>query len=64
MTNETIKLLPCPFCGKQPEFDNYKIHGVINWNISCVNDDCSVHVETDDFELKEEAINAWNKRIY
>ena len=56
------QLLPCPFCGKEPEIDRYKIKGIMHWNVSCMNDHCLVHVETDDFESEEEAIGAWNKR--
>ncbi len=57
-----IKPLPCPFCGKVPIIDNYKIKGVMVWNVGCMNDDCLVDVETDDFESEEEAIKAWNHR--
>ena len=56
------QLLPCPFCGKEPEIDGYKIKGIMHWNVSCMNDHCLVHVETDDFESEEESIGAWNKR--
>jgi len=58
-----ISLLPCPFCGKNPVVDNYKIRGVKVWNVGCLNDDCQVHVETDDFESLEETIQAWNNRV-
>jgi Lar family restriction alleviation protein len=58
-----MNLLPCPFCGKVPEIDKYKIEDMIHWNVSCMNDHCFVHVETDDFESEEEAITAWNKRV-
>ena len=57
-----MKLLPCPFCGKEPEIDQYKIQGVMLWNVACMNDDCLVEVETEDFESEEDAIKAWNKR--
>ncbi len=56
-------LLGCPFCGKEPEIDKYKVRGTMVWNVACMNDDCSVHVETDDFESQEEAVKAWNQRI-
>ena len=56
------QLLHCPFCGEEPEIDNYKIKGIELWNVSCMNDACFVHTETGDFESKEEAIEAWNKR--
>ena len=57
------QLLPCPFCGKEPEIDKYKIKGLMHWDVSCMNDYCLVHVETDYFESEEEAIGAWNKRV-
>ncbi|MDL1980500.1 MAG: Lar family restriction alleviation protein [Deltaproteobacteria bacterium] len=44
-------------------FIAYKIKGIMHWNVSCMNDHCLVHVETDDFESEEEAIGAWNKRV-
>jgi hypothetical protein len=57
------KLLGCPFCGKEPEVDSYKIRGTQVWNVSCLNDDCLIHVETDDFPSLEESIKVWNLRI-
>ena len=57
-----MKPLPCPFCGKDPEIDQYKVRGVMVWNVGCMNDDCPVDVETDDFESEEDAIKAWNQR--
>jgi len=58
-----IKPLPCPFCGKDPEIDKYKLQSVMIWNVGCMNDDCLVDVETADFESEEDAINAWNQRV-
>ena len=56
--NESIK--PCPFCGKIPEIIQEK-SGLV-W-IRCQNNNCPVrNVETDDFDTKEEAIEAWNTR--
>lgn len=53
-------LKPCPFCGKLPEIIQEKNGSV--W-IGCHNNNCSVrHVETDDFDTREEAIEAWNTR--
>jgi hypothetical protein len=57
-----IDLLGCPFCGKEPEIDKYRLRGVMVWNVSCMNDDCDVHVETDDFRSLEESIKVWNQR--
>ncbi|MCI5209679.1 MAG: hypothetical protein D3910_13000 [Candidatus Electrothrix sp. ATG2] len=57
------QLLDCPFCGQKPEVDSGKRQGVEYWNVSCLNDACLVHVETDDFESIEKAILAWNTRV-
>jgi hypothetical protein len=43
--------------------DQYNVKGTNHWDVSCMNDDCLVLVETDEFESQEEAIRAWNKRI-
>ena len=57
-----MRLFTCPFCGKDPEIDHYKIKEIMHWNVSCMNDNCLVHVETDDFETEEEALKEKNKR--
>lgn len=57
-----MKPLPCPFCGKDPEIDKYKLQGVMFWNVGCMNDDCFVDAETVDFESEDDAIKAWNQR--
>lgn len=52
-------LLPCPFCGNQPnhcELDWLTIH-----RINCLNDDCpTVEVEEATFEIAKEK---WNTRV-
>ena len=59
-------LKPCPFCGELPEIDQgeytYKVKDRIYWAVGCMNDDCEVDVETDNFDTKEEAIKVWNTR--
>ena len=59
---KTMIPLSCPFCGKDPEIDNYKLRGVLFWNVGCMNEDCLAAVETVDFESEEDAIKAWNQR--
>ena len=54
--------LPCSFCSEELVIDNYLLTGVRVWNIACENDDCSVDVETADFESIDDAIKAWNQR--
>jgi hypothetical protein len=52
------RLLPCPFCGEQPELND---HGKIGTWIQCENKSCDVepfaHCDT-----KAETISAWNTR--
>ena len=54
----TEKLKPCPFCGNEAEFDEWKI-----FCIRCLNGDCDIKPQTDWFNTKEEAIEAWNRRV-
>jgi len=52
-------LLPCPFCGRGALVvacgDNREA-------AKCVNPECAVEPETDDFATPEEAVTAWNTR--
>ena len=52
------KLKPCPFCGGEAEMSKWKC----GYYVSCIESDCFVCPETGDFESREEAIEAWNKR--
>jgi hypothetical protein len=54
--------LPCPFCGKNPVIDNYKLRGVMFWRVGCINNNCCVDVETVEFKSGEDVIKAWNQR--
>ena len=48
------ELKPCPFCGGEAEIVGYTIF----W-ATCK--ECTA--ETKDFDTKEEAIEAWNRRV-
>ena len=48
------KLMKCPVCGGEAEIVGYKIF----W-VTCK--ECTA--ETKDFDTKEEAIEAWNRRV-
>lgn len=60
------KLKPCPFCGgeailiKASEQDSRL--PLIMYDVACNNSDCLVNPNTENRELKEEAIKAWNTR--
>ena len=50
------KLKPCPFCGGKAETYPYYFN---EWYIGCGECSCDLGV----FDTKEEAIEAWNKRV-
>lgn len=57
---ERNELKPCPWCGVVPEvkqdFDN-------EWYVSCVEEECSMSVNTGlDKLTREQAIERWNRR--
>ena len=54
--NEQPKLKPCPFCGGEAEMFPYYFN---EWHIGCGKCSCDMGV----FDTKEEAIEAWNKRV-
>lgn len=52
-----MKLLPCPFCGGKGKLKgDESAYGCF---VECI--DC--HAEMDYSETKEEAVEAWNKRV-
>ena len=56
----TVVILPCPFCGVEPEFETG-----INWaTICCINKKCGVQPETIVGSLKriEQLKQTWNTR--
>lgn len=58
-----IKLLPCPFCGDTYILPRYnRKYG--KWKIGCNSLGCiCLHTEGKLFDTKDEAINAWNRRV-
>jgi len=69
-----MKLKPCPFCGGEAKLVKRK--GEAKYAIGCINQYCDSSVWLPDdvdmeklhnyltcFRLKEECIEAWNKRI-
>jgi hypothetical protein len=63
MTMISDELLPCPFCGWQPDTENRPSHGT---DIYCANETCGgarIVVSADETERHgEEAIHRWNTR--
>ncbi len=68
---EALGIKPCPFCGEYPMFwDEYDERFVsftdrddCRYYIECVNVGCACNPCTILFKTKEEAIEAWNKRV-
>lgn len=56
---EETELLKCPFCSNAGGL----FHNIYGHYIGCPNNDCEFDCSTDFYETKQEAINAWNKRI-
>lgn len=57
--NDWQRLRKCPFCGKTPQvWEYYK-----GWSIECTHHECLVQPGTNIYKEKEEAIEAWNRRI-
>ena len=58
-----MKLKPCPFCGEKAELYG-KCGRWKNYNVGCCNGKCFMQPRTDFYgDNKEEAIEAWNKRV-
>jgi len=60
--NQNSELLPCPFCGKRGETDQFNEDGG-NWQGLCEDLECRGGVPLDEgYSTQEKAINAWNTR--
>lgn len=53
------ELKPCPFCGGEATVK--RIESIYRYRVSC--DKCPVEVGRHWFGTKEEAIEAWNRRV-
>ena len=64
MKKKEPELKPCPFCGKKAAMiETEPGTPCARWSVRCSNDMCRVWtVETGDFDKKEWAIAAWNRR--
>lgn len=63
---ETMKLLPCPFCGGEADFECIASPDSLTctWSVGCqnVDEDCIGYQVLAHFSRKSEAAEAWNKR--
>jgi hypothetical protein len=55
--------LPCPFCGEYPIINSdYNDENKKCFDIICTNEECGCSCETLFYLIKQEAIDAWNRR--
>jgi hypothetical protein len=61
MKRKQAPVLPCPFCGKDPELieDQYETR---LYMVGCMNIECLIRPETVYCEKMSKAIGYWNKR--
>lgn len=52
----------CPFCGEKPKLKEH-ILWKHNYVVHCTNDFCGVEPCTKLYPKKEQAIEAWNRRV-
>lgn len=60
------ELKPCPFCGSKKVHmysdEDPTLHGFIH--LCTIDDDAMVKIESRLFSSEEEAIKAWNRRVF
>ena len=52
------KLKPCPFCGKEAEFEKFYFDEHYDWRVRCT----CCFAQTYFMDTQEEAAEAWNER--
>ena len=60
---EEIKLLPCPFCGKEPNKRKQIVDHDTMFKVSCEYINCYAQPETILQPTEEFATQAWNNRV-
>lgn len=59
------ELKPCPFCGEQPELDEWHYGDAgecITFMVQCKNENCTCRPFTQEYIRVLPAIEAWNRR--
>ena len=56
-----VNLLPCPFCGSDPDIYSYRRHGPW-YRIYCAGDNCRMRVATLTYRDLDLAVADWNQR--
>lgn len=59
---DTEKLLPCPFCGGEADFEEEDYSAHTYWRVICLECRCGTGGYCDN-PGKKRAIDAWNKRV-
>ncbi len=71
MTNESLNLKPCPFCGESKIMIHHNGIGGSetpedSYNVTCLYPDCHGTIFAlghHQFKTKSEAVEAWNRRV-
>lgn len=59
-----INLKPCPFCGGQVEIEMHEdASRRCKYGIECKNYNCEIQPFTAWYAVKEDCIDAWNRRV-
>lgn len=63
---QNTESLPCPFCGENPELSNSSFGWAVTCKTGILKTDkigCSVRPMSDFKKTKQEAVDAWNRRL-
>ena len=55
-------LKSCPFCGSEPELNEWHDKEIITFQISCENENCTCRPFTENYGRILPVIEAWNRR--
>lgn len=57
----SAELLPCPFCGRAPEMEDWSDHHGEYWHLYCKTEGCAVSPYTEG-DNKAKLLDGWNRR--